>query len=103
MGKSKDVFISLFFLITIHWIIWQVSKGKDTGKEWMDYVQLEDLDYADILALLSDNLENLKIKTKWVGRTAKMDYPKNKCKEDQNTQDSCHKERKVGLQWGEVR
>ena len=51
------------FLLTIDWIMKQSTEGRRTGIQWTLWSQLEDLDFADDLALLSHNHQQMKEKT----------------------------------------
>ena len=45
------------FLLAIDWIMKSITENKKNGIQWTLWSQLDDLDYADDLALLSHNRE----------------------------------------------
>ena len=66
VGKSTDmnslvksgvrqgcVMSSLLFILAVDWVMRSTLKGENTGIRWTLISNLEDLDYADDLALLS--------------------------------------------------
>ena len=53
----------LLFLLAIDWIMTSVTKAGNNGIPWTPWEQLEDLDYADDLALLSHNHLQMQDKT----------------------------------------
>ena len=58
LSQTKD-----FHLLTIDWIMKTSTEGKKTGIQWTLWSQLEDLDFADDLALLSHSHQQMKAKT----------------------------------------
>ena len=61
----------LLFLITINWIMCKTTFDKPRGIEWALFSHLEELDFADDLAVLSSKLEHLQEKTDRLTRYAK--------------------------------
>jgi hypothetical protein len=61
----------ILFLITIDWVL-RKSFNERRGLHWTDKKDLEDLDFADDLALLSEIMEHLQIKTTRLEEFAKM-------------------------------
>ena len=53
----------LIFLIAIDWIMRRTTKDQRTGIQWTLLTQLEDLDFADDLALVSENHTHMQQKT----------------------------------------
>jgi hypothetical protein len=51
------------FLLAIDWIMKTITKGKRNGIQWTLLNQLDDLDFADDLALLSYNHQQMQEKT----------------------------------------
>ena len=50
------------FLIVIDWIMKNVTERNNTGIRWKFMEKLEDLDFADDIALLSSNFQHMQIK-----------------------------------------
>ena len=53
----------LLFLLTIDWAMRKTTEQKKTGIQWTPWTQLEDLDFADDLALLAHNHQQMQAKT----------------------------------------
>ena len=53
----------MLFLITIDWVMRQTTSDKARGIQWTLFSHLEDLDFADDLALLSSRSDHLQVKT----------------------------------------
>ena len=53
----------MLFLITIDWVMRQTTSDKARGIQWTLFTHLEDLDFADDLALLSSRSDHLQVKT----------------------------------------
>ena len=51
------------FILAIDWIMRAVTKQKRNGIQWTLWSQLDDLDFADDLALLSHNHQEMQEKT----------------------------------------
>lgn len=56
----------LLFLLVINWIMKKVTENRECGIKWLQGTQLDDLDYADDLALLSHGLRHMQIETKFL-------------------------------------
>ena len=52
-GRQGCLLTSFLFLLIIDWVMRLVTEGKRTGIQWSLLSQLEDLDFADDIALLS--------------------------------------------------
>ena len=63
--------VSIPFILTIDWIMRQATRGKKNGKQWLLFEQLDDLDFADDIALLSHNHKQMQDKTTLLDTTAK--------------------------------
>ncbi|CAH8834294.1 unnamed protein product [Trichobilharzia szidati] len=53
----------MIFLIVVDWIMRQTVGNEKTGISWTDVKNLEDLDFADDLCLMSHKIEDLQAKT----------------------------------------
>ena len=59
LGVKQGCLLSgLLFRVIIDWLMNWTTWRRDTGVEWVDGEVLEDVDYADDLALLSDDTED---------------------------------------------
>ena len=58
------------FLLVIDWIIIKVTADNDTGIGWNFTSMLEDLDFADDIALISNNIQQIETKTDRVDNIA---------------------------------
>ena len=54
---------TFFFLLVIDWIMKTTTTGRNNGIQWTLWTQLDDLDFADDLALLSHNQSQMQDKT----------------------------------------
>jgi len=64
-GVKQGCILSPFlFLLTIDWIMKTTTEHRKTGIQWTLWTQLEDLDFADDLALLSHSHQQMRQKTK---------------------------------------
>ena len=61
----------LLFLITIDWVMRRTTADRPRGIQWNLFRQLEDLDFADDLAVLSSNHGHLQEKTRRLSQYAK--------------------------------
>ncbi|XP_033127197.1 uncharacterized protein LOC117124965, partial [Anneissia japonica] len=60
--KQGDVMSGFIFLIIIDWIMKRTTEESNTGIRWRFTSKLEDLDFADDIALVSPNCQQLQIK-----------------------------------------
>ena len=60
-GYIPSVFI--FFILVVDWLMRETTPGRRYGIQWTPWAQLEDLDFADDLALLSPNQAEMQEKT----------------------------------------
>ena len=58
----------LLFNIVIVWVLSQATEDRRRGIHWMLSTVLEDLDYADDIALLSHSFIDMQEKTNWFNR-----------------------------------
>ena len=69
--SSTKVSLSHFlFLLAINWVMRETTKGERHGIQWTIFDQLDDLDFADDLALLSHDHEQMQSKTTALQTTA---------------------------------
>ena len=70
-GVRQGCLLSPFmFLLVIDWIMRTTTEGKKNGIQWTLWTQLEDLDFADDLALLSHNHDQMQSKTTRLAATS---------------------------------
>ena len=68
--KQGDVMSGFIFLIVVDWIMRHATDGNNTGIRWKFMTKLEDLDFADDLALLSSTANHMQTKTSKLHRYA---------------------------------
>ena len=84
------------FLLVIDWIMKTTQTGRNKGIQWTLWTQLDDLDFADDLALLSHNHSQMQDKTTLLGTTStgtglKINRRKDRADEDEhNCQHTSH-------------
>jgi len=63
-GVKQECCMSGFlFLLVINWVMWRTVEGERTGIRWDFTTMLEDLDFADDIALLSSTMDHIQHKT----------------------------------------
>jgi len=63
-GVKQECCMSGFlFLLVIDWVMWRTVEGERTGIRWDFTTMLEDLDFADDIALLSSTMDHIQHKT----------------------------------------
>jgi hypothetical protein len=60
----------LLFLLAVDWIMRQATYNRQNGIQWTPFTQLDDLDFADDIALLSHNHQQMKDKLRVVEQRA---------------------------------
>ena len=55
--------IAFLFTLAVDWILQESTKGKKCEVQWTPWLQLEDLDFADDLALMSHTKHQMQSKT----------------------------------------
>ena len=64
MGVRQGCLLSpMIFIMVVDWIMREVESHGKTGIQWTLATQLHDLDFADDICLLSQNLQHMQIKT----------------------------------------
>ena len=70
-GVRRECLLSPFlFLVVIDWIMKTTTTGRNNGIQWTLWTQLDDLDFADDLALLSHNHSQMQDKTSLLETTS---------------------------------
>jgi hypothetical protein len=60
--KQGDVMSGFIFLLVVDWIMRRTTEGSNTGIRWKFMSKLEDLDFADDIALLSSTYQHMQLK-----------------------------------------
>ena len=68
--RQGDILSPILFLITIDWVMRKTTEDKRRGIQWGLFGQLEDLDFADDLGLLSSKHQDLQEKTERLAQFA---------------------------------
>ena len=70
-GRQGCILSPILFNITLDYIMRQTTQNARHGIQWTMFSQLEDLDYADDIALLSTNARHLQQKANVLNENAK--------------------------------
>ena len=68
--KQGDVMSGFIFLMVVDWIMRNTTAGNKTGIRWNFTSNLEDLDFADDIALMSSCYTHIKTKTRQLNQFA---------------------------------
>ena len=60
--KQGDVMSGFIFLTVVDWIMKNVTERNNTGIRWKFTSKLEDLEFADDIALFSSNIQHMQSK-----------------------------------------
>ena len=69
--KQGCLLSGILFLLVVDWIMKRTTESRETGIEWVNGEFLEDIDYADDLALVSEDVDDLQEKTTRLSRKAR--------------------------------
>jgi len=69
--RQRCVMSTLLFNLVVDWIMWRTTEDQIRGIRWTSFSSLEDLDYADGLALLSHTHKHIQEKTQRLNTFAK--------------------------------
>ena len=69
-GVRQGCLSPFLFLLFIDWIMKTTTTGRNNGIQWTLWTQLDDLDFADDLALLSHNHTQMQDKTTRLAETS---------------------------------
>ena len=77
----------LIFIIAVDWVVSRATKDGRRGIRWTPFSQLEDLDYADDIALVSHTAKQIQQKTDKISEYWGADRPEGEQQKDK-TDDS---------------
>ena len=70
-GVRQGCLLLLFlFLLVIDWVMRSTTAGRNNGIQWTLWTQLDDIDFADDLGLLSHNHNQMQDKTTHLATTS---------------------------------
>ena len=77
------------FLLIIDWVMRHTQKEEGTGLRWKFTSKLEDLDFADIVAIISSTQRHVQLKTNRLLENAEKIRPSGKYREVQSHESQC--------------
>ena len=101
--KQGCLLSGLLFLLVIDWLMKNTVSGVSTGVKWTDDETLEDLGYADDIALVSEKFEDLQQKTTRLNQVAKGVGLKINCKKSEILRVNALEEGKIRIEETELK
>ena len=89
-GETGMFTVTILFILVIDWVMKTATKEKRNGIQWTMLTQLDDLDFADDLALLSHSHRQMQDKTTELALISAQVGLKINKKENKNPEDKCY-------------